>query len=251
MVVRRAARRRDVANAQLRLRRAGTRHDVQPRGRRSRAHRRRRAELAAACPPVEGIRRHAANLLVIAGADGNQRRPRRRNRVGVERANVADAHSCERRLAADRRMTVRMLAVEKTDERAVGHGPGHVAQLDEPVQPQLPDPGEIVLGERGTNGHVGQSREPALEKPVKNGDRDGRSIRTEVGVELLRNYVGGQNWNTEEPLSEIYLVLLRGRFFELGVPAPHVLVAEAGVAHDLSPLLFGDHWNPPEFSGLE
>jgi hypothetical protein len=33
----------------------------------------------------------------------------------------------------------------------------------------------------------------------------------EVGVTLLRNYVTGQNWNTEEPLSEVYLLVLRGR----------------------------------------
>jgi hypothetical protein len=34
---------------------------------------------------------------------------------------------------------------------------------------------------------------------------------TEIGVELLSNYVAGQNWNTEEPRREIYLAVLQGR----------------------------------------
>jgi hypothetical protein len=49
---------------------------------------------------------------------------------------------------------------------------------------------------------------------------------TEVGVELIRNYLSGQNWNTEEPISGIYLVVLQGRvnmrvdFKKFGMEAP-------------------------------
>jgi hypothetical protein len=41
--------------------------------------------------------------------------------------------------------------------------------------------------------------------------RSENSEPTEIGVMLLRTYVAGQNWNTEEPRSEIYLMVLQGR----------------------------------------
>ena len=52
----------------------------------------------------------------------------------------------ERPLAAERRVAVRMVAVEQPDERAIGDRARHVAQLRQPMQPQLAHPLEVGLG---------------------------------------------------------------------------------------------------------
>ena len=77
-----------------------------------------------------------------------------------------------------------MLAVEETDERAVRHCRGHIAQLNEAVQPQLTDPREVVLGERGMHGHVRQNRKSSIQEPVEDGHRDRRGVRSQISVEL-------------------------------------------------------------------
>ena len=68
----------------------------------------------------------------------------------MKRAHVVDGHRRERRFAADRRVAVRMRAVEQLEERAVGDRAGHVAQLRQPVQAQLAHAREVVVAQRRT-----------------------------------------------------------------------------------------------------
>ena len=61
-------------------------------------------------------------------------------------------------LAAERRVAVRMRAVQQPDERAIGDRARHVAQLRQPVQPQLAHALEVGLGERRPRDDVGEQR---------------------------------------------------------------------------------------------
>ena len=125
------------------------------------------AGTSASLAPFQSPNASAASrtiVVVVAVADGNQRRRRRPDRARVKRPHVVDVHRRQRRFAADRRMAVRMRAVEQLEERAVGDGAGHVAQLRQPVQPQLPHAREVVLPQRRTHDDVGEQRERALRR---------------------------------------------------------------------------------------
>ena len=77
-----------------------------------------------------------------------------------------------------------MRAVQQLQERAIGDGARHVADLREPVQPQLPDAGEIALPERRAHDDVRQQREGALGEAAEDRDAGDRRVRADVGVEL-------------------------------------------------------------------
>ena len=103
---------------------------------------------------------------VIAVADRHQRRRVGPNRLGVKRAHVVDGQRRQRLLAAHRRVAVRMrrrTAAGRTSRSATA--PGHVAQLRQPVQPELADALEVGLGQRRPRDHVGEQREPAIREP--------------------------------------------------------------------------------------
>ena len=51
-----------------------------------------------------------------------------------------------------------MRAVEQLQERAIGDRAGHVAQLGQPVQPQLADAREVGLAQRRADDDVGEQR---------------------------------------------------------------------------------------------
>jgi len=140
--------------------------------------------LAGASPVGERLRRQPLDRGMLAIADCNQRRRRRADRVQMKRAHILDVHRRQRRFAADRGMAVRMRAVEQLQERAIGDGPRHVAQLREPMQPQLTHAGEIVLADRGAHHDVRQQLECALREAAEDRDARHRRIRSDVGVEL-------------------------------------------------------------------
>ena len=183
VVIGRRARGGDVADAQLGLRRARPRHDGD---RRRLRHERLVRDVAvdAADPAAECVRRQPHDALVIAVADGDQRRHGRPDRSRVKRAHVVDRHRRERRFAPDRRMAVRMRAVEQPEKRAIGERAGHVAQLRQAVQPQLPHAREVVLAQRRAHDDVGEQAERALREAAENGDARHRRVGSDVGVEL-------------------------------------------------------------------
>ena len=81
-------------------------------------------------------------------------------------------------------MAVRRIAVQQPGERAVGDHAGHVAQLDEPVQPQLTHPHEIGFAECGPHDDLGQQLEAALGETTESGHAEERRVRADVDVEL-------------------------------------------------------------------
>ena len=68
-------------------------------------------------------------------------------------SDVSDA------LGAERRVAVGMRAVEQPDERAIGDRARHVAQLRQPVQPQLAHALEVLVAQRRSRGDVGEQRQ--------------------------------------------------------------------------------------------
>ena len=81
-------------------------------------------------------------------------------------------------------MPVRMRAEQQTDERPIGNRPRHVANLRQPMEPQLPHANEILLAQRRPGHHVGQQRERRRGEAAEHGDAHQRRVRTDVGVEL-------------------------------------------------------------------
>ena len=55
-----------------------------------------------------------------------------------------------------------MVRIQQLGEGAVGERRRHVAQLHEPVEPQLADAIEVPLVEPRTDEHVGEHRDAAL-----------------------------------------------------------------------------------------
>ena len=94
---------------------------------------------------------------------------------------VSAASAC---LAAHRRVAVRVLGVEQLDERPIRDRARHVAQLGQPVQPELPDALEVGLGQRRPRDHVGEQREPTIREPGQRRHRRVRGVGADVGVEL-------------------------------------------------------------------
>ena len=172
-----------MSDAQLGLRRAGARHDVQ-RGRLRQRRDLARVGRGVALPSRERIDGDVADLGMVAVADGDERRFRRHDRPGVERPNIVDGDRRKRRFAADRRMPVRVVAVQELDERPVGDRTRQVAELHEPMKPKLPDACEIGIGQARARGHVGHQRERAADKAAQHHDAQRRGVGSDVGVEL-------------------------------------------------------------------
>ena len=77
-----------------------------------------------------------------------------------------------------------MRAVEQPHERAIGDGAGHVAQLRQPVQPQLADAREVGLAQRRPRGDVGEQRQRRCGEAAERGDGQQRGVGADVGIEL-------------------------------------------------------------------
>ena len=119
-----------------------------------------------------------------AVADGNQRRRRRPDRARMKRAHVVDRHRRQRRLAPDRRVAVRMVAVQQLQKGPVRDGPRHVAKLGEAMEPQLAHAIEIRFAQRRPDDDVRQQRERAIGEPAQHGRADDDRVRSDIGVEL-------------------------------------------------------------------
>ena len=143
-----------MADSELGLRRTRPRHDEQPRAAKRRGVDRPRVRgirsrperagaIPCAFPAGEHVGGNPLDLRVIAVADGHQRRRVRPNRLGVKRANVVEGERRQRLFAAHRGVAVGVLGVEEPDERPIRDRARHVAQLGQPVQPELPD--ELIL----------------------------------------------------------------------------------------------------------
>ncbi len=81
-------------------------------------------------------------------------------------------------------MPIRRVTVQQPGKHAIGHDAGHVAELDQPVQAQLPHADEVRVGKRRPHHHAGQQFEAAAGKPAERRQADKRGIRADVGVEL-------------------------------------------------------------------
>ena len=78
-----------------------------------------------------------------------------------------------------------MRAVQQPDERAIGDRAGHVAQLRQPVQPQLAHAREVVLSQRRPRDDVGEQRERrAAANRLRTVTLATRRVGADVGVEL-------------------------------------------------------------------
>ena len=77
-----------------------------------------------------------------------------------------------------------MRAVEQPEERAIGDRAGHVAQLRQPMQPQLPDAHEVRFAQRRPRDHVGEQPRPRSAKRLSAVTLSERRVGADVGVEL-------------------------------------------------------------------
>ena len=96
-------------------------------------------------PVAEGPRDERGEAIVRRIADGNHRRVLRRVHAAVKRGDVGDRQRAQRFLGADRQVPVGVLGIEQLGEDAVGDGRRQIAELDEPVEPQLAHAIEVAL----------------------------------------------------------------------------------------------------------
>jgi hypothetical protein len=198
VIIRRVARDADVADAQLGLRRLRARHDNEACGQRGGEAfaglerqtfvvRRHSSPEGLRCerPPIaKRLFRETDDVVVAAIADGDQRRDRRCQLALVKRADVAGGHRGQRRFGPDRRVAVRMRAVEQLQKRAVRDGARHVAQLHQAMHAQLPHAREILLAQRRTHDDVGQDAERAIGEAAEDRRAEDDRVRSDVGVEM-------------------------------------------------------------------
>ena len=165
----------------------GARHDVQPRRLRQRrsptAARRSRRAVPARRTPSAASR---SIVVVLAVADRDERRVGRaaspRDETRARRRPSCAPSACSLPSGV---WPYGCVAVQQPDERAIGDRARHVAQLRQPVQPQLPHALEVVLG-RAT-GRAAMSASSVSAGPVKRLSavtRQQRRVRADVGVEL-------------------------------------------------------------------
>ena len=183
VIVGRPARQRDVADAQLRLRRAR-------RGARAPA-----AWTAAAGVPETCPDRRSARPASSVQPSNARRAPRRRARraiasptamtvvrdgMNARRWNALMSRIISERSApfgADRQVAVGMIAIEQLREGAIGERRRHVLQLQQPVQPQVADAIELALLEPRPDQHVAHQLEAATEIALERRQRRGPSRR--------------------------------------------------------------------------
>ena len=121
----------------------------------------RRIPESRAIPVAERVGGGIGEVGMCAVADHDQRGIRRPVRLPVEVAHLVHGNLLERRLAADRQMTVRVIAVEQRCERAIGQRRGHVAKLPQAVGAELAHALELAGVELRTDDDVGEQPEPA------------------------------------------------------------------------------------------
>ena len=132
----------DVTNPQLRLRRARPRDHVDPRRLRQRRFHGDRL-LGPPRPSGKRVGGEPMHHVVLAIADGNQRRARRSNGPCMELAHIIDHDGGERLLRAHGGVPIWIVAVYQLDEGAVGDRAWGVPELRQPVETQLPHADEI------------------------------------------------------------------------------------------------------------
>ncbi len=105
--------------------------------------------------------------VVIAVTDRDQRGLGGSQRRRVKRSDVIDGQERERPLAAERRVSVRMAAIQQPDECAICDGAGHVAKLCQPIQPKLAYAHEVAFQQGRAGGDVGEQRQRGPDEPAK------------------------------------------------------------------------------------
>ena len=193
MIVRRLARRRDVADPQLRLRGARPMYEQQPIGRRGgfrSAHRIGRETRSGRQRPARHAltrterRRGVLHHLVMRQvADHDQRRLRRQVCPPVKLDDLRDRRRAKRVVGADGRVAVRMTAIEGLGEDPLGHRRREITQLNQASQPEITDAGELGRLEARPRHHVGQQRQAATGKPGQRDQTQDRGIRADLGTE--------------------------------------------------------------------
>ena len=102
----------------------------------------------------------------------------------VEGTHVLDRAGAQAGRGADRQVPVRVAVVEQRGERAVGDRGRQVAQLQEAVEAQLADAGEIVLRHAGPADDVGEQVEDGVAAAGEREHREQRGVGADLGVEL-------------------------------------------------------------------
>ncbi len=77
-----------------------------------------------------------------------------------------------------------MVAVEEAQERTLRHGGRYVAQLPQPIEPELPHAREVLLPHRRPHQDVRQDRCAAIGESGERGQRERGSVGRHVDVEL-------------------------------------------------------------------
>ena len=77
-----------------------------------------------------------------------------------------------------------MRAVQHARKRAIGHRAGVVLQLTQPLQSQVANAIEVVVGEVGFGDHLVDERQAGVEKPIERGHPDHHRVHAHVEIEL-------------------------------------------------------------------
>jgi hypothetical protein len=102
----------------------------------------------------------------------------------VKSTHIIDCQTRDCLLAADRRVAVGMVAVQKLHKGSIGHRAGRIAKLRQPMESELTHPSEVGLGEGRTSDHIGQEPQRPVSEATEGRDTEHRGVGSDVGVEL-------------------------------------------------------------------
>src|SRR5215207_3633824 len=98
--------------------------------------------------------------------------------------DVVDRERTQRALRADRQVSVRVLGIEQLREDAVGDGRRQIAELDEPIEPQLAHPIEIALIQERYPDHRGEQVERSRGVLFERRQLEERRVGADLGIEM-------------------------------------------------------------------
>ena len=84
-------------------------------------------------------------------------------------------------------MSVRMRAVDDARKGAIGHRAGVVLELTQPLESQVANAVEIVVGEVGGGDHLVDQRQAGVQKAIERRHADDHRVDAHIEVELAAN----------------------------------------------------------------
>jgi len=135
-------------------------------------------------PLGERFPNECGELIVRRIADGDDGCGRRAVTTRMKGADFAQRHAAQRSFGADRQVAVRMALVQQLRVNAIGQRRWRVAQLHEPIEPEIAHAIEIALFEPWLQHHVSEQLESARRVPREHRQFEQGAVGPDFGFEL-------------------------------------------------------------------